>query len=184
MKFLLVLVALVVFLAACAAPVERPLPPRPRPSDCDRTFTVSSAFSEKEKDAIERAALRWNAIAVEQLCVEKGNEAFDQTNAPPRGIFRIERNGEYWRSLSESHGGANILGVHFGDSDVIAIIDTLSDADFELVALHEFGHALRLGHVPAPAIMHASIGTATDFTPNDLAECQRVGSCLKEDEDG
>lgn len=183
MKFLLIVAALLAFLAACAAPVEKPKSPRDGGS-CDRTFIVSSDFPSREKEALQRAASRWNEIAIEQFCLAEADEPFGPDDMPMRGIFRMKREGEFWKSLSDSHGGATIIGVHFGESDQIGFVDDLSETDFELVALHEFGHAHALGHVAAPAIMHASIGTAWDFTSNDLAECQRVGACLKEDEDG
>lgn len=183
MKLLLVLVALVAFLAACAAPVEQLKPPH-QGGSCDRTYIVSSDFPSQEKEALQRAADRWNEIASEQFCLAESNEAFGPETTPSRGIFRIEHGGAFWKSLSDKNGGSDVIGVHFSERDQIAIVDSLSPADFELVALHELGHAHGLGHVAAPAIMHASIGTASDFTSNDLAECQRVGACLKEDEDG
>lgn len=185
MKFLLIVAALLAFLAACAAPVESPKPsPRRDGGSCDRTFIVSSDFPAREHEALQRAADRWNEIAVEQFCLAQAEESLVPPNMPSRAVFRMKHGGEYWQSLSDSHGGIDVIGVHLGDSDQIGFVDDLSEADFELVALHEFGHAHDLGHVAAPAIMHASIRTASDFTSNDLAECQRVGACLKEDEDG
>lgn len=183
MKLLLIVAALLALLAACAAPVEKPRSPQDGGS-CDRTFIVSPDFPRNEQVALQRAVSRWNEIAIEQFCLTEGDEPFGPDEMPMRGIFRMQRGGEYWKSLSDSHGGINILGAYFSESDQIGLVDDLSEADFELVAIHEFGHARNLGHVAAPAIMHASIGTAWDFTPNDLAECQRVGACLKEDEDG
>lgn len=182
MKLLLIVAALFAFLAACAAPVERPKSPFVG-GRCDRTFIVSPDFPESEQEALQRAATRWNEITIEQFCLVETDEPFGPDD-PARGIFRMKHGGEFWKSLSDKHGGVNIIGAHFPRFDQIGLVDTLSDTDFELVALHEFGHAHALGHVAAPAIMHASIGTSWDFTPNDLAECQRVGACLKEDEDG
>jgi hypothetical protein len=156
-------------LVSCSA--AEPAKPRP-PANCDRVWYASPTFPASEREALEQAAARWNAIAREQFCVVDGDGSYG-ANA----ILRIEYGGEYWRSLSAHFGGANVLGVHYGENDSIGIVDNLTAESFMLVALHEFGHAHRLSHTPAPAIMHAHVGTATDFTPLDFEECHRVGAC-------
>jgi hypothetical protein len=174
-KTLSAVVALVAFLVACAAPVKPP------PfSECDRLFVVSPAFPEDEQEALQHAVERWNEIAVEQFCLRAAapDEVAEEIT---HGIFRIPYKGAYWQEISKQFGGANVLGIHIGDADRIGIVDSLDIRLFELVALHEFGHAHSLRHTPAPSIMHSGVGTATDFTANDMAECHRVDACRKED---
>jgi hypothetical protein len=157
------LLALVVL--ACGATSD-PAPPSP----CARTYFVSGAFSTDEHAALARANDRWTAIDVAPYCLVA-------REAPEHTIRRIPYQGGEWQEISRSFGGANVLGLYRGADDSITIVDSLSTDLFELVAVHELGHAHGLAHVDAPAIMHATIGTATDFTPNDMAECRRVGAC-------
>lgn len=181
MKASTVFAALVVLVAACAAPVgeskQRPSPP----DHCDRVFVVDQAFTEEENIGLERAVARWNAIATEQFCLRPAEDGEIATNTQ-HGVYRIEYKSSYWETLSKQFGGANVLGVHYPSTDQIGIVGGM--ADNELIALHEFGHAHGLAHTEAPSIMHASIGTASDFTPIDMAECRRVGACQKEYKDG
>lgn len=181
MKPILALVALVAFIVACAAPVEAEQGSR-FPSECGRTFIVSPGFPDAEQIALRRAVVRWNDIAVEKFCV-RGAEDSEMADRIPLGVYPIDPDSEYYRLLAKQHGG-DFLGIYFSSTSAIGIVDNLDEQLFELVALHELGHAHALGHTEAPSIMHAAAGTATDFTPNDLAECQRVGACPKEDEDG
>lgn len=181
MKLRAVFAALVAFGAACAAPTAE----APPSGLCGRVFVVSLDFTEEERAAINSAVIRWNEIAKERFCTRLATPEEVPWNTR-RGIFKIQYKGSYWQMLSEQHGGLDIWGIHFGRSDLIGIIDALSIDAFEVVALHEFGHAHGLNHIAAPGIMHDSAGTATDFTPNDLAECVRVGACVarKEDSNG
>lgn len=153
------------FVVACGATTD-PSPPSP----CGRTYSVSSVFSSDERAALEQANDRWAEIATAQFCLVDGDTS-------RKTIRRIPYQGTEWQEISRSFGGLNVLGVYRSNDDSITIVDSLPTDLFELVALHELGHAHGLGHVDAPAIMHASIGTATDFTSNDMAECHRVGAC-------
>jgi hypothetical protein len=176
LRFLLFLFVAALLVLGCAASSEKPEKPKPTPPlNCDRTFVLGLEFPEHERGAINRATTRWNAFAVEKFCVVEGDSSPEDVK---HGIFRIVYGGEYWRQLSQSFGGSNVVGVHFGETDRIGIVDSLTEFDFELVALHEFGHAHGLGHTPAPSIMHASLRTAFDFTTFDFEECRRVGACV------
>jgi hypothetical protein len=144
---------------------------------CDRTFLVSSDFPPDERAALQRAASRWNEIAIEQFCLQVTDEEIDGEDS--RAIFRIPYKGEYWQKVSASMGGVDFIGIYWG-WDLIGIVDSMPIDQFERVALHEFGHAHGLGHTEAPSIMHAYDGTASDFTANDIAECKRVGACASD----
>ncbi len=173
------LTLLLVIAAACSAsPQDEPqAAPQdaghdaPLPSTCDREFVVSPAFPPEERAMLEAAVVRWNAIATERFCLRVG-----EADGVRHGITRIPYRGEQWQQLSKTLGGADVLGVHYGN-DQIGIVDVLDEVSFPLVALHEFGHAHGLGHIEAPAIMYYGIGTAFDFTALDMAECRRVGAC-------
>jgi hypothetical protein len=166
------------FLSACALYEPAPTPPeRPTPpTTCHRTFYASPEFTMEERIGLERAAMRWNAIATEQFCIVDGNGSWASHT-----INRVEYGGEHWRSVSDQFHGVDWLGVHYGSNDSIGIVSGLGFEMFEVVSLHELGHAHGLGHTPPPSVMHASAGTALDFTGNDLAECARVGACLSGD---
>lgn len=146
---------------------------------CDRTFLVSREFPLEERAALGRAVRRWNAIAIQQFCLEDAGEEIEPSTAE-HAIFRIAYKGEYWKRVSESMGNVDFIGVYWGGPDVIGIVDSMPIDQFERVALHELGHAHGLSHTDAPAIMHAYEGTASDFTDKDIAECKRVGACASD----
>ncbi len=141
------------------------------PGVCEHVYFVSSGFDDLERERIERANDRWNVLGTAQTCLAPGENV-------QGGVKRIEYQGPEWQELSRQFGGLNVLGVYRRATDSITIVSGLPLDTFELVALHELGHARGLAHVTGgPAVMNAGIGAASDFTVLDVAECQRVGAC-------
>ncbi len=154
------------------------IPKREPPGSC-RMFVVAPEFTAEEHAALQRSLDRWNDRAAEPFCMRDATASGEAENTE-HGVFRIAYHSPYWYEISKNVGGANFIGIHWGNTDQIGIVDTLSADTFELVALHEFGHAHGLRHTEPPSIMCAFIGTATDFTENDDRECRRVGACSSE----
>lgn len=141
-----------------------------------REFVVSPEFTSKEREALERAASRWNSFATEKFYLRSAKDG-EWAEDSKHGIYRIPYLGDHWKRLSKNEHGQNVVGSYVRFNDQITIVDGLDIDFFELVAMHELGHAHGLDHAPAPAVMHAVAGTSNNFTSNDLAECQHVGAC-------
>jgi hypothetical protein len=168
---------LFVVLFACVVPVDRggPAPEpepvsEPNPDPCDSTFYVSDEFTDAEIAAIHRANARWNDYGIAQNCVEP---RADETE---RAIYRLQHGSDQWRKMSKDFGG-EILGAFQGSSGSIWIVGDLEPELFELVALHEFGHARGLAHVDGVGVMSPGVSGVYDFTGLDLEECRRVSAC-------
>jgi len=159
-------VALLLLLVACSAAIRSPYD---SDGGCGRTFHVSAAFTQGERAALESAVARWNEIADEQFCLDDGD------GNDEHGVFRLE--GQELENLRADFK-SDVIGVFYHEGGRIGIVANLPLDVFEVVALHEFGHAHGLQHTPPPSIMNAVVGTADDFTDNDLAECRRVSACL------
>lgn len=170
---------------ACSSPYHagRPKPRQTPPGECGRTFLVAPEFTADEKEEILRAVDRWNDVSIETFCLAYSKKP-GEAETTDRGIYRIPYKGEAWQAISKMFNGENVLGVYWGASDQIGIVDGMAIETFYLVALHEFGHAHGLDHTACPAIMCPYVGTADDFAPNDMAECQRVGACARPSDAG
>ena len=116
-------------------------------------YRMDVAFSTSEQAEIRRAAAEWNAITTEDSQITEGDEWRVLKKVP-----QFNRNGECSRSkrtiwIHPEHPGATVYEV----------------------AVHEFGHALGLGHTTTGLMMGDVL--STEWTPEVLAECRKVGAC-------
>lgn len=149
MKLAALLHAVNALLIACSCAV-RPPPPA--------FFGIDPAFSAGEIDAIVQAASDWNARLDERHQIR-----FELADWP----WFIRR-----RAPAFGMAGSCTVG-----SASIEIRPGLSLAMVRAVARHELGHALELRHVRR-GVMQATVYEDTEFSPEDLAECRRVGACV------
>lgn len=119
-----------------------------------RAFEVDPKFSADERSEIARAAEEWNA-----------------RTKPAR---RITFDGHAWRVLKEDPA-TGFNGRADSSTRTIQIRPEHPGVSTYAIALHEFGHAVGLGHTDSGVMMAFTV--STEFTPDVIAECRRVGAC-------
>lgn len=129
-------------------------------------FRVDSRFDTTERAGLARAADEWNKRSIHRITFdEKGAwqvlkeegpiSARDDDNDPRTPD--VDWNGECSRKRKT-------VWIH-----------PLSSEDEYTVGVHEFGHALGLGHTTTGIMMAYKV--SVEFTPEVMAECRRVKAC-------
>jgi predicted Zn-dependent protease len=114
---------------------------------------IDVVFTDAQRSEIARAASTWNQITgLRQVHIVEDGEWLVVPAPSPRG-----------------------LGYAQGARRLIRISPETPDDQVYAVALHEFGHALGLRHVPQ-GVMDPDRQTI-EFSAEDMAECRRVGAC-------
>lgn len=116
-------------------------------------YRPDPAFSPDEQAQIQRAADEWNKYVKPAYRIHPGDDWQVLKQEPPHSY-----NGEAKRSTK-----------------TIWIRPVPIGASVYEVALHEFGHALGLGHTETGVMMAFTV--STEFTSEVLAECRRAGAC-------
>jgi hypothetical protein len=118
-------------------------------------YRQDPAFPEDEVEQIWLAARAWDAIL-----------------KPERRIYR----GSDWSVIrQEPPGGFGYNGLCRQSVRTIWIHPEPRGATTYAVALHEWGHALKLGHTTTGVMMPNTV--SVEFTPEVLTECRRAGAC-------
>jgi hypothetical protein len=122
--------------------------------DCE----IDAVFTQSQGAEIQRAADVWNSLSVRPI------------------TFAPQGQGD-WLILPASVT-LNRLGYAEPKRKLIRINPVTPDNQIYAVALHEFGHAIGLGHVKH-GVMDPDHQTMA-FSAEDIAECRRVGACTTE----
>lgn len=121
---------------------------------------IDRAFSLYERAKIFRAVNEWNVVLNNQVRLAISAEDFDahpfkRVGAPrPEGwiVAKIDSRDPLMSGQGMGRALAVTLGTHRA---LIAVVtDRLGSRDLGGIMMHEFGHALGLGHDPSSKLMH------------------------------
>lgn len=116
-------------------------------------YRADVAFSAPERAEIAQAAADWNERLKPDKRITEGDAWKVLKQEPPHSF-----NGECHRGVK-----------------TIWIRPAPVDASVYAVALHEWGHALGLGHTTTGVMMATTV--STEFTPEVMTECRKAGVC-------
>lgn len=162
-------------------------PPQSTPTHFHKTLYLDSEFSSQEKAIIVSAAKEWeentNHVAEFDI-VELPSSRIDMVN----GIVVLKVSHQYPEIVLLNAllpKGNEMLGL-FNSRRIIPRLELITDRtgdDMGVVALHELGHAVGLGHNDQPfTLMYPMMDLGTGYITNDDLEefCKLYGCKLNQ----
>lgn len=168
--YMVILLAFLHVVTGCAYYEDRPEVPA-APHVVEATMHGDANFSPAERATIESSAGAWGAFTNGRARL---HIVWDYTDVT---FLELASKPHIRRLRPEDVESKTTAGWEYNETDIALMPDRCPI--FMGCALHELGHFLGLAHVTEDGCVMSAWNPPSSFQPADLAECIRVGLCVK-----